>query len=436
MNLLVKIRNCGALIMILAIFNSCEKKGEFGIGTDDVAPVEFVSTNVGVTASVVQLDSIITSDISRALFGRLTGTPYADPIIATSYIGLSANVASQPAIKEAATLDSVFINFKINYLFDTSATKRALEIELYEIVESFEDTTYISTNSLEVGVDLMASGQFQIDKTDSVYTMKVDVASQWAKDFFQGVKTDNENFVTQSKFEEYFPGFAIQTTSDVNNIFGIQTGGAFEVVFYYSEPNSDNSGLVQEDFKMSASGMQNFYNLTIDRSGTEFANVTEVNTEYSTTSLIGVQAGVGLVTKINLSELERFSNDVSEVIINSAVLQIGPIDNFPDGQVPPFGIALFLTDDRNTLIPDRTGFRSIQSDGSNPLGSGSPVNLLYNENTKMYEGSITTFVKTYYDDVYRRNFFFLYPSEMSLSLKGFTLTRENLNLKIFYSELR
>lgn len=436
MNLLVKIRNCGALLLILAIFNSCEEKGGFGIATDDVAPVEFVSTDVGVQMSVVQLDSIKTSDISRALFGKITGTPFANPLTAKGYIGLSANVALQPGIDEVATLDSVFINFNINYLFDTSANNRNLEIELYDIAETFKDTTYISTNTLAEGTNLLASGQFEIVDLDSTYTMRVDPSTQWVQDFFQGVKSDNENFISQSKFEEYFPGFVIKSTDNVNNVFGLQTGASFEIIFYYSEPNADNSGIAANDFKMSASGMPNFYNLEIERAGTAFAPVTEVNTQYDNTSVVGVQAGAGLVTKVDISDLENFSNSVSDIIINSAVLEIGPIEDFPNGQSPPVGMALFLTDDRNTVIPDRSSFRSIQSDGSNPLASGNPVNLIYNPETKMYEGSITSFAKAYYDDVYRRNYFFLYPSEMTISLKGFTLTRDKINLKIFYSELR
>lgn len=419
--------------MILAIFNSCEKKGEFGIGTDDVVPVEFVSTDISVGSSVVLLDSIRTSRSGRILFGSVEH-PVFGSLQATGYVGLSARTAVQPDIPSTAQLDSVKVNFKIGYAYDTSSINRDLGIEIYDLVEEFPDTTYTSSNSLEAGSRLLASGDFIVEDFDSVYTMHADMT--WGAEFFEGVRSDNSNFTDQDNFRDFFPGLVIKSKAGQGNVFSITPGVTFEVVFYYQEPNADNTDMVNRSFKMDTEFMPYFYNLEADLSGTEFSEVQEVNTEYENTPRLGLLASLGLVPRLDLSELIPFSEANDGVIINQAILEIGAIDDMPDGASPPNYLFLFFTDDRNTLIPNGQTFRAIQIDGANPLGSSNPVQLFYNSEDRVYRGSITSYVKSYYSGEFRRDQLLLYPSEMNLSLKSLSLSKERINLKIFYSELR
>lgn len=433
MNLLVKIRNCGALILILAIFNSCEKKGGFGIGTDDVAPVEFVSTDISIGSSVVLLDSIRTSGVGRILFGS-SEHPVFGALEATGYVGLSARTAVQPTIPSTAQLDSVKINFKVGYAYDTSSNNRDLSIEIYNLVEEFPDTTYISSNSLEAGTRLLASGDVVVEKFDSSYTISADMT--WGSEFFEGVRSKNENFTKQDNFRDFFPGFVIKSKAGQDNIFSITPGNSFELVFYYQEPNADNSGVVNKSFKMDTEFMPYFFNMNSDLSSTEFSEVQQVNTEYENTPRLGLLTSFGLVPRFDLSALLPFSDDNPGLIINQAILEVGAIDDLPDGTLPPAYLVLFFTDDRNTLIPNGQTFRAVQVDGANPLGSANPVQLFYNAEDRVYRGSITSYVKSYYNGEFRRDQLFAYPAEMNQSVKSLSLSKEKINLKIFYSELR
>jgi hypothetical protein len=65
MNLLDKNKGIGALVLGLFLFISCEENGPFGLSGDDVAPIEFSSTDISVTSSVVLLDSITSSGVSN-----------------------------------------------------------------------------------------------------------------------------------------------------------------------------------------------------------------------------------------------------------------------------------------------------------------------------------------------------------------------------------
>lgn len=435
MNLLAKIKNCGVLLLSLAIFNSCEEKGAFGIATDDVAPVEFLTTDVPLEASVVLVDSIVTSGGTIALFGQLNNSPFGNPVTATAYMGISANTGSQPEMHVDAALDSVEISFGIRYLFDTATASRALDLELYPITEEFYDTTYISSNSLMIGNELLASGQFQIDDFDSTYILDVDITANWINEFFQGVKSEDENFTNQTNFKAYFPGIAFKTSTTNENFFGIQTNSNFEINFYYNEPNDDNTDVVSKSFKMTATAMPRFHNVTVDRSSSQFAPIMDSNIAYDNTSLLGVHAGAGLVTKFDFSALEDFVTSYPDVIVNLAELTIGPIDDFPEGEIPPTSLIFYLTDNRNTRIPDRTTFRALQEDGVNPLASNNPVRFFYNPETKSYVGSISSYVKAFQGGTLTRSEFLAFGTEMSSSMKGFTFTRDKVNLKIFFSEV-
>lgn len=432
MNLLVKIRNCGALILCLAFFNSCEEKGSFGLASDDVAPVEFVSTTVDLSTSMLLLDSVRTSRFGRILFGEIED-PAFGRVTATGYKALSARTAVQPDIPETAQLDSVQINFRISYLYDTSSNNRDLDIELYNIGEAFKDTLYINSNSLQQGNLLIASGNFNITNLDSTYVMDADMT--WGQEFFEGVRTENSNFTDQTNFRNYFPGFVIKSINN-GNIFSITPGQDFEVIFYYQQPNADNSGIVNLSFIMNGEGMPYFHNVVGDRSATGFSEIQDVSTVYENTLKLGVQTGVGLAPKINFDNLTIFSDNNPGIIINQAEMTLGPIDDLPDGVLPPAALVLYITDDRNTPIPNGDAFRAIQVDGANPVGSGNPVQFFYNSEDRLYRASITSYVQAYYKDDFRRNKVILYPSEMNSSIKSFTLGRDKVQLRIFYSELR
>lgn len=433
MNLLAKIRICGALALGLIIFNSCEESGDFGLGTDDVAPVQFNSENISISTSVLWLDSIRAYNLGRLLVGQHSGSDFG-AMQAKGYIGLDLNENTHPTLTAEANLDSVRLNFDVNYLYDTTASNRLLNIRAYQIGEEFKDTTYITTNSLQETNTLLASGDVQIDRFDSVYYMDVDMT--WANQIFEGIRNDEATFNTQENFDVFFPGFVLKHEGAVQNVFGLGIGSSFELVFYYTVPSEDGSELVNRQITMPATGRPSFHNIDIDRSATDFSVVLDQQVEYDQLSKLVVQSGAGLVTKLDLSDLERFSDQNEGAIINLAEITIGPIGDLPEGVSPPPSLFVFITDERNTLIGDGTAFRAIQQDGANVIDRNSPLQLIYDSDARTYSGSMTTFTQAYFTNAFRRNEFFLYPIDMNLTLNGFTIDLADLQIKIFFSELR
>jgi len=88
------------------------------------------------------------------------------------------------------------------------------------------------------------------------------------------------------------------------------------------------------------------------------------------------------------------------------------------------------------VISDGGALRAIQEDGVNVISQGFPLQLRYNETDRTYTSSITSYVRSYLNNTFRRNEVFIYPSNMNLSANGLTIGLDDLQIKIFYSRLR
>ncbi len=437
MNLLAKIRMYGVLIMGLIIFNSCEESGNFGLGSDDISQVEFSSDDISISTGIVLLDSINSSNLGRVLIGEHQNSGFGS-MSATGYVGLDLNETTHPILIAEDRFDSAKLNISINYLFDTTTLERGFSPRAYEISEPFPNSSSYNTETeFEQSSTLLASGDFQINTFDSTYALDVD--DDWATLIFEGIRNNLSSFESQTGFEEFFSGFVFRHEGASQNVFGISAGEDFELVLYYSQPANDGSGTFRNrEITLNNNGRASFYNLSVDRSSTDFSFVNEKHVAFDVANNAIVQSGSGLVTLLDLSDLQRFTNENSDnsIIINLSEITIGPIEELPNGISPPSSLSLLLTDERNTVIEDGTSARSIQRDGTNILSSSSPLLLPYDAETRTYTGSITTFTQAYFSDVFRRERIFIYPNGINQSINGFTIDPDNIQIKIFYSQLR
>ena len=271
---------------------------------------------------------------------------------------------------------------------------------------------------------------------DSVYSLTVDNA--WANEVFNGLKDeDDERFTDPDEFDRWFPGLKFVTEGSVNNIFGFAPGQSLEFRFYFNEPSSDGSGRTENrEIAISGNASPHFYSLEVDRSNTAYSQVEEPEIEYEAQNSLLVHSGAGVVSKINISELSDFAVNNDKVIVNLVELTIGPINDLEPGATAPEALYLYFTDDQNTLIFDNNNVRGIQQDGVNVLSSSFPVRLQYDAESKTYTNSITSYVQNYYNDIFRRDFVFMFPSDMNNTANAFELNPDLINIKIYYSELR
>lgn len=434
MNLSAKTKTFGALLLGLVLFISCEELGTFGLGEDDIAPLEFLTTNVSTSGGIVLIDSIVSIGTGTMLTGE-RNTPYG-LIKAKAHTAFYIDVNELFRPDEAAVLDSVKLNLKFNYIYQEGDENPEINLKAYEVLKDFPDTLYVTTSVLPVSNQLIAQNTLTVSSLDSIYSLNVDPA--WGNEVFEAMVDENSLiFQSLEDFRRFFPGLAFQSDDPLNNIYGIETGDDIEIKFYISEPADDGSGLIENrEVAFNGSFSPHFFNLDIDRAGTEYSNIQDPAVEYPVNNNLLVQSGAGIVTKVDISELAVFSEQEQNSIVNLVELSVGPIVPLDNGVEPPNSLYLYFTDDQNITIPDNGELRGIQQDGVPVLSSQFPVRLTYDESTMTYKNSITTYVQNYYNDFFRRDFIFLYPTDLNSSVNGFEVAPENINLKIFYSQLR
>lgn len=432
MNLLGKIKIIGVLILGISILFSCEKSGSFGFNEEDTAPVEFLVFEAPITSSIVQLDTVFSSNLNSGLIGNMED-PSFGKIRATTYSRLDLRKSFLSAISSNAILDSVKLNFRLAYLRDT--LRKRLNLEVFKLAEAVEDTVHITSNSTAVSTDKIVSGSLFIEDFDSIYSVNVDAS--FANTLFEALRTNDPIVESQESFEIYLPGLAFKTSGDRENIFSINLDAATNITFYYRDLGSSGEVDLALEHQLTLGSVPHYYGLEVDRRSSELTGLRQKNFEFiPNTNLRYVQEGTGVVTKIDLSSLASFSELNPGIIINSAQVSIGPVNDFPVGLTPPSVLFLALTDDENTVIRDGATFRTMQRDGASPIGSNAPVQLTYDAETKTYSASITSFVNNYYSESFRRNSYFVYPQGINNSLNQFIFDPNNIKIKVFYSRLR
>ncbi len=432
MNLLGKIKIIGVLILGIAILFSCEKSGSFGFNSEDTAPVEFLVFEAPITSSIVQLDTVFSSNLNSGLIGSIED-PNFGKIRATTYSRLNLRRTFLGVLSSDAVLDSAKFNFRISSLRDTLI--RDLDLEVFKLAEQLVDTVHITSNGNAVSDELIVSGSVTLDNLDSIYSLHV--SPEFANNLFVLMRNADPSIATQELFEATFPGLAFRTTGVVKNIFSINLDASTNITFYYRDLGSSGEVDLALEHELTLGSVPHFYGLEVDRRSSDLTGLRQNNFEFiPNTNLRYVQEGTGVVTKIDLSSLASFSELNPGIIINSAQVSIGPVEDFPEGLTPPSVLFLALTDDENTVIRDGATFRTMQRDGASPIGSNAPVQLTYNAETKTYSASITSFVNNYYSESFRRDSYFVYPQGINNSLNQFIFDPNNIRIKVFYSRLR
>ena len=440
MNLLDKKKSWGAMVFGLLLLISCEERGEFGLGSDDVAPVVFSSTDIPVTSSVVFLDSIRTSSTGILLAGKIDDPDFGT-IEASGFTRLDLNKPLLGTLPTAAELDSVELTVRFTYQYDNTPENQDFTLNVFRLTRGIIDTLQITRSRTVVGTQLLASADLTVSNLDSSYVIDMDPA--WSNEIFELLRADADEIQNQDAFESFFRGLAFVSDDQATNILGVQISEATNITIYYREPSSTGDVDRNASHTMTIHTVPNFYGLDIDRSASNTSVLTEHGIEYEPANgKRYVQSGGGIVTKLDLSGFRDFLTDAPRVI-NLAEMTIGPIDETPEGVLPPQILFLYLTDDRNTLIRDRDAqnptsevFRSIQRDGANPLSFRNPVQFIFDSDTRTYSASLTSFIQGFFTDGFQWDEVFLYPAEMNIAVSGISFDPEDVNFKIIFSELQ
>jgi len=447
MNLLDKKRSMGVMVMALLLLISCEKSGEFVLGDIDISPVDFFSEDVAVTSAVVLIDSIPSDTQSNVMVGTIVNDRFGNTR-ARGYVKVNLNLENLVDILDDAILDSAHFNFKFNYIQNQDfniidlVVGQVLVNEIHDTVSYYTDSEPPRVFSdIFTGKEVaLGRARFEVTDLDSIYSMDID--DTWVNQFFEDLRNKDERLDGQESFETQYLGGLAFVPGDFNTgAFGIEMVEESDMILYFHQTSPTGTGIINFTQKLSYHDAKYLFNMEHDKVGSELEEVVETSTAYEPSSgLRYIQEGNGIVTKLDISDFMNFVEAKPNVIINFADLTIGPIEPpVVFGDAPPETILLYITDDQNTLIVDGNSFRGIQKDaGDTPsvISSSFTVSLDYDIATRSYKGSITSFIQSYHAGIFKRDQILLFTEKMNSSINGIAIKPENLQLKIFYSELK
>lgn len=370
------------IVVSAFLYLSCEDPVTLSVskafGNNDLV-TSFVDT-FSVVTSTVQLDSILTGNTGVALLGG-----YSDPTLgsvkSSPYIQFGYSGSFAPGLQ--STYDSIGLVMPFNKQYYGDSTQQA-EFSIHQITEVPVAGTNPPTNDIKLSIFNRSQGFYSqrnvpYDPTplgsyavkffphkDSLYLkLPVDLGQKWftraqreerIKKEGGQVPSDSAFFNNSALFiQKYFSGLHIKTSGSTGNIMAgfnadVNAKGKslMKIRIYYKKLVNDIMVQTRFDFPIQ-NGNYQFQNISYDRTATLLNGLAarQAIPSASTNHETYVQAGTGLVTRLDFPSLKSFFADKRH-IFNGAYLEVYPVQgSYAKNIAPPSQLYVYTTDDSN-----------------------------------------------------------------------------------------
>ena len=467
------------LLLLSVIIFSCEDEdNELGFRSPD-QNFKVVYKEFNLPTSVYQADSLVTSNGSTATtrllvgsindgtFGRATATAY------TQYFPLAFPAMTADATFERATLALVFDFYHNGEDIVTSQT-----YEVRALTDSIvNSTTYYTKSSTSIETKSPLGTVFELVNTqdldrlqtennrdnapenDSYDSISFALNAGFGQQLFDAVKaSDSVSMATYRTFRRWrkiFKGFAVVPV-ETDKVVGFDPNNKYSVLtLWYREEGV----LKTVKFSLAASrGLMSYSNVTVDRTGTPLSAITGY---YTDSQPVGgsrfIHSGGGIVTKVDLSEVYDYFDDIPIKSLNVAELSIVSNEQLsaplglqlravrPDNRYL-LGLKKGLNEVYDSIVYPDPGFvlKHFINPQSAPyadiIGDDGRVFSLAAKSDSgrtKYKGYMTSFLQrevNLTDGDYLR-YFSLIPSspEFGKSLNGFHFHGDSIKLRVYYT---
>ncbi|MEM6766195.1 MAG: DUF4270 family protein [Bacteroidota bacterium] len=382
-----------------------EEEPSWDLGTDFVtgsARVILIDS-LPLTASTVFLDSVVTSGTGQLLVGSFSDE-LLGAVSSQSYftVGYDLNLDPDPTY----VIDSMVLLLQYSGYFEGD-TSVAQTFSLHRVQEDIEPDQEDDFGQL------YNVSSFDIDPvplTEKVIRpfptldqeMRIPLPITLAEEWFQILLSENEEVESTQDFLDVYPGFLLSSTEtgegsligfsaeeflgDTETTSGDNTSSPV-IRLYYREISSTSIERTY-DFRLTNANRQ-FNHIQVDRTGSYLPAGTQQEEDISsslTERQVFLQAGIGLLPKIQIPNLESIL-EIGEGVVLNADLVIEPVKGTYSNRDPlPTNLVLYQTDRNNrigALLPDPFTGSSVLSQLS--------VDYLYQEESE-YRFPITDYI--------------------------------------------
>jgi hypothetical protein len=328
MNLLIK--KVALLLLLAAVFFSCEDPKDIGL---DLQPQNqdfgvFFTDTITVVTTTVLVDSVRTSNSPYLLAGRYLDSKLG-PIAAKSFFQVRYGSTAYN-LGDAPVFDSLVLF--LDYVYEYGNTGRFQNLYVHQLQDSIQRKTYYNYD--EAGYSLNPVGkkeQFAAKlSSDSLSNLTIRLNENLGQNLmgFSGQE--------ESEFLKAFYGLALIGAPDDNGaIIGINpsvstSNAGTKLRLYYH--NGTSTTPVFYDFYLDG---RNYVNIKNETPLAGLQNPYDAISSANTNEETFVQAGIGLMTRIEFPYIQKL-NEKGRIAINRTELEILPVEgtqvnsvNFP-----------------------------------------------------------------------------------------------------------
>lgn len=405
MNLWVKRIGQLAISAVALFFFSCQEETNFLGYKNPSSKYELSFIDIPIKSSTLLVDSIrttnffATNDVNRLLVGHYND-PVFGAITASAYTQFvpdgSLRVYSESTITDTTeyklVVDSVKLFLQLDYYGYGAYDQTTQKINILEIKDPlqhynetnvpstvggqqkptttnyFQERDYYTTSAADVIPTPLGTKTFSVDMTKYNVSNKRDyvyvrLSDEFANRLLNTAKTPDSTS-NYRKFTRKFAGLVIAPDlAQSDKIVGINPSDDSTIVrLYYHSINIKNNNKVKDtlilNFNLArATDFISYNKIEVDRSGSALNGLTEFYEEDDTDDKRYIQAGTGVVTKIDFSAFIDSLKDIPRLAINSAELIIDNIDD-PGKYIVPQNLIVKLVQENNRFkkfgFPGRT----------------------------------------------------------------------------------
>jgi hypothetical protein len=425
-------------LILLALFStSCEDPNELGLPMEPKA--EVLVKELPLSTTNLLAEDYYTSNVPRLLVGNFSDTEFGK-ISASAFSQVRLTTASLKLNKDAI-YDSIQIDLRTNYFHGNDLTS-SKQLTVYRLEEAFStdnQKVYKQSDTLKTA-EIIGQGSFNLESPNQLISLRLNDA--WGKSLLDKAKNNAPEFENNQAFITFFKGIALGTTDPNGGIIGFdRTHSASMIRLFYHMPGSTQPQEYTFAFNTTNNNnVKNFNRIIYKTEGTQWADKEKLKDFNTDNNKVYCQSGTGLIMKVNLDNYLKFILDHPKIIVQKADLLILDIEDQGDFIIPSSSLAIYPTNEENKFLTNdksqvKVMPRQLPFLDQNHYGTDAHV-LNFNQEKNHYLDQITFYLDHLARGKVKESDILLQPTNANTSVNRFSVSKENVKLKIYYIQAK
>lgn len=373
--------------------------------------VYFIDT-LTVNAATIQFDSLDVTNATRFLAGA-----YTDPVLGYTEAKIFSQLSNTVyEINDNALYDSIAVILKYDgYAYNDTLPLQ--KINVFRVTEDIkkEEGSFYNTMDFEIGSEPLGSHIFEAEPDKD--SLHITIDTSFGQEIFEQLQENEIN--NSEEFNNEYQGLSIQANPTNTTILGF-TKGSLLRIYYHLEEDEENE---ERTLDIGFNTVNSFSKISSNREGTILEPITDQLTvlpSKETENMSFIQAGTGLVTRIDIPHLPSLKNIGGQGTIVSAILKftINP-DAAASNLFTRGTIQGFIVDRKANILANLSN-----RDLSLVIGSIENESSEFNEVT--YQMNIMNFIDIKQLETNEEYYLVLYPQNFITSVDRYLFNGDNL----------